>query len=232
MRVEVLASADAAARRAASIIAESAREAITARGTFVLATSGGSTPWVMLRYLASEDVPWSKVVLCQVDERIAPDGDPDRNLTQLRRALLEHLPEPIGQLCAMPVNVDNFDISARLYHDTVAVVAGHPAVFDVIHLGLGEDGHTASLVPGDPVLAVDDSDVAISDVYAGRRRMTLTYPVLNRARSLLWVVTGASKASMLARLKANDPTIPAGRVRPERAILITDREASSAISTD
>jgi 6-phosphogluconolactonase len=227
MRAEVLASADAVAKRAASVIAEFAREAVAARGVFVLATSGGSTPWRMLRYLADEAVPWSKVVLCQVDERIAPDGNPDRNLTHLRRALVEHLPEPLGQLCAMPVDVKTIDIAARSYDDTVALVAGHPPVFDLIHLGLGEDGHTASLVPGDPVLAVDDMDVAVSGVYAGRRRMTLTYPVLNRARCILWVVTGASKAPMLARLMANDPTIPAGRVRADRAILIADHDASS-----
>lgn len=226
MHEETLPDTDAVARRAAGVIAESAREAVAARGRFLLATSGGSTPWLMLRYLAHEDVPWSKVSLFQVDERIAPAGHADRNLTHLERSLLAELPEPPGGVYPMPVEIDQSALAARLYDDTVGLVAGDPSIFDLIHLGLGEDGHTASLLRGDPVLDVDDVDVAVSGLYHGRLRLTLTYPVLNRARRLLWVVTGAAKAPMLARLRLGDRTIPAGRVCAGRALILSDRAAS------
>ena len=226
MREEILADADAVAHRAADVIADAAREAVASRGRFVLATSGGSTPWVMLRYLSALDVPWPKVELFQVDERIAPAGDADRNLTHLTHSLLDHLPTPLGAVHAMPVEMTESAEAARCYADTVLLVAGNPAIFDLVHLGLGDDGHTASLVPNDPVLDETKSVVAVSGVYAGRRRLTLTYPVLNRARCILWVVTGAAKADMLGRLRLADRTIPAGRVRSDRALLLADRAAS------
>ncbi len=226
MRQEILADVDAVARRAAEVIAEAAYDAVAERGRFLLATSGGSTPWLMLRYLADLAVPWSRVELFQVDERIAPAGHADRNLTSLERSLLDRLQEPMGGVHAMPVDVDDPQQAARRYADTVSLVAGKPSVFDMVHLGLGEDGHTASLVPNDPILDVDGTDVGVSEVYAGRRRMTLTYPVLNRARQILWVVTGAAKAPMLDRLRRGDQTIPAGRVRSDHAILLADRAAS------
>jgi len=226
MREEILADVDAVARRAAEVIADAAREAVAARDRFVLATSGGSTPWLMLRHLADLQVPWARVELFQADERIAPRGHADRNLTSLTQSLLDHLPEPLGGVHAMPVEVHDSQQAARRYADTVTLVAGNPAVFDMIHLGLGEDGHTASLIPDDPILDVDSAEVGVSGVYAGRRRLTLTYPVLNRARRILWVVTGAAKVPMLDRLRCGDPTIPAGRVRSVHALLLADRAAS------
>lgn len=226
MRQEILADADAVARRAAAVIAAAAREAVAERGRFLVATSGGSTPWVMLRYLADLDVPWAQVHLFQVDERIAPAGHADRNLTSLTRSLLDHLPAPLGGIHAMPVEMESVDEMALHYSNTVALLAGKPPVFDLIHLGLGEDGHTASLIPNDPVLDESTAAVAVSGVYVGRRRLTLTYPVLNHARQILWVVTGAAKAPMLARLERGDRTIPAGRVRSDRALLLADRAAS------
>ncbi|MBV8397430.1 MAG: 6-phosphogluconolactonase [Acetobacteraceae bacterium] len=107
-----------------------------------------------------------------------------------------------------------------------------PAVLDLVHLGLGPDGHTASLVPGDPVLDVTDTDVALSGVYQGRRRMTLTYPIINRARRILWLVTGSEKAGPLVRLRAADPSIPAGRVRQGQALVLADRAAASGLGTN
>lgn len=226
MREEILADIDAVARRAAEVIAESAREAVAARGKFILATSGGSTPWLMLRELADQDLPWSRVELFQVDERIAPTGDADRNLTHLEESFLTHLRAPLGGLHAMPVEISDAQEAARRYAETVRGVAGTPAVFDLVHLGLGEDGHTASLVPHDPVLEESRSDVAVSGAYLGRRRLTLTYPVLDHARRILWVVTGAAKAPMLSRLRLGDRTIPAGRVRGDHALLLADDAAS------
>ena len=225
MNIEVLPDAAAAARRAAAVIAEDARRAIAARGRFVMAVSGGHTPWLMLRDLATEDVPWSGIHVVQVDERIAPAGDPDRNLTRLRESLLAHAPLAPEQIHAMPVEAADLEEAARSYARTLEGICGAPPVLDLAHLGLGPDGHTASLVPGDPVLAVEDRDVALTGVYMGRRRMTLTYPVLDRARRVLWLVTGSEKAAMLPRLLSGDASIPAGRVAPRNALVLADRAA-------
>jgi 6-phosphogluconolactonase len=225
MKVEVLADADAAARRAAAFIAGEARSAVAARGRFVMAVSGGHTPWVMLRALAGEDVPWENVHVFQVDERIAPLGDAERNLTHLRESLLERAPLPPDQIHAMPVEEADLASAAASYVRTLQRVAGSPPTLDLAHLGLGPDGHTASLVPDDPVLEVTDQDVALAGVYQNRRRMTLTYPMLNRSRRILWLITGAEKSEMVARLRAADATIPAGRVSQSHALLLTDRAA-------
>ena len=223
MEMEVLADAAAVARRAAATVAAEAREAVAARGRFTLAVSGGRTPWLMLRALAGEDVPWGGLHLFQVDERVAPDRDPDRNWTHLRESLLDRAPMRPDQAHAMPVDSPDLAAAAARYAQTLGEIAGQPPVLDLVHLGLGPDGHTASLVPGDPVLDVSDADVALAGVYQGRRRMTLTYPVLNRARRVLWVVTGSEKAGMLGRLSSGDTSIPAGRVRQDRALVLTDR---------
>src|SRR5207247_1780473 len=212
MKLEVFDDADSVARAAAATIAAAARTAIDARGRFALAVSGGHTPWIMLRALAEEDIPWAGVHVCQVDERVAPDGHPDRNLTHLRETLLEHTPLPPNQLYAMPVESPDLDSASKRYAVTLQEIAGSPTVLDLVHLGLGPDGHTASLVPGDLVLDVTDADVAPTGIYQGRRRMTLTYPMLNRARRVLWVVTGGEKVEMFRRLRDGDVSIPAGRV--------------------
>jgi 6-phosphogluconolactonase len=232
MEKEILADADAVARKAAAIIAAEAREAVGVRGRFVVAVSGGRTPWLMLRALAGEDVPWDGVHLVQVDERIAPAGDPDRNWTHLRESLLDNAPLRPAQVHAMPVELPDLDAAAARYAQVLAEVAGRPPVLDVVHLGLGPDGHTASLVPGDAVLDIADADVALTGIYQGRRRMTLTYPILNRSRRVLWVVTGGDKAAMLGRLYAGDESIPAGRVRQDRALLLADRAAAPHIGRD
>jgi 6-phosphogluconolactonase len=226
MKIEILADADAVAQEAAAIIAADARDAVAERGRFILAVSGGHTPWVMLRDLAQEEVPWANVHLAQVDERVAPPGHADRNLTHLHESLLERAPLPPDQLYAMPVELTDLQVAAKQYAATLAKIAGSPPLLDLVHLGLGPDGHTASLVPDDPVLQVDDAEVAVTGVYQGRRRLTLTYPVLNRARRVLWLVTGAEKVEMLARLRAADPSIPAGRVNQESALVLADRAAA------
>jgi len=230
MKIEVLADPEAVSRQAAALIAAQAREATTARGKFVLAVSGGHTPWQMLRELANEDVPWQAVHVVQVDERVAPAGDPDRNLTHLRESLLSHAPLAPEQIHAMPVEEPDLAAAAESYAQTLREIAGLPPVLDLAHLGLGPDAHTASLVPHDPVLNVTDADVALTGIYLGRRRMTLTYPMLNRARRILWLVTGADKAEMLVRLRDGDKTIPAGRVRSDQATVLADRAAGARIS--
>jgi 6-phosphogluconolactonase len=225
IETQILADADAVAKEAAKLIAAKARAAATARGRFVMAVSGGHTPWQMLRVLANEVVPWESVHVVQVDERIAPSGDPDRNLTHLRESLLEHAPLPAEQIYEMPVEGPDLESAALNYARTLQQIAGKPPVLDLVHLGLGPDGHTASLVPNDPVLNINDRDVALTGIYQNHRRMTLTYPMLNRSRQILWVVTGAEKAGMLARLRDADVSIPAGRIRREEALVIADRAA-------
>jgi 6-phosphogluconolactonase len=229
MRIEVLADAEAVARRAAEAIAEQARAAIAARGRFTVAISGGRTPWAMLRVLGGLDVPWASVHAFQVDERVAPAGDADRNLTQMRATLLDQPQTRLVQIHAMPVESPDLDQAAVEYARTLARVAGSPPILDLVHLGLGADGHTASLVPNDPVLDVVGTDVAVTGTYQGRRRMTLTYPAIDRSRCVLWLITGADKAAMLARLQRGDRGIPAGRIEPSHALVLADRAAARDI---
>jgi len=226
LKIEVLADAESVARRAAALIAAEARSAAALRGRFVMAVSGGHTPWIMLRALASETVPWQAVHIVQVDERVAPAGDPDRNLTHLQASLLDAVPLRPQQIHAMLVESPDLEAAAKQYAQTLNEIAGSPAVLDLVHLGLGPDGHTASLVPGDPVLEITNSDVALTGIYQGRRRMTLTYPVINRARHILWVVTGAEKVAMLTRLRNADASIPAGRVCSQDALVLADSAAA------
>jgi 6-phosphogluconolactonase len=229
MKIEILADADAVAQEAAAIIAAEARASVAARRRFIMAVSGGRTPWHMLRALAGEDVPWESVHVVQVDERVAPAGDPDRNFTHLRESLLEHAPLRPEQIYAMPVEEKDLAAAAAHYALTLREIAGTPPVLDLAHLGLGPDGHTASLVPGDPVLDVTDADVALTGVYQGRSRMTLTYPILNRARRVLWLVTGSDKGEPFVRLRNGDWSIPAGRVRQDHALVLADRTAAGPL---
>jgi 6-phosphogluconolactonase len=224
--IEVLTDADAVATRAASFIAEEARNAVAERGRFCIAVSGGHTPWQMLKLLGALSLPWERVHLFQVDERVAPAGDADRNLTHIRESLLT-APLPAAQLHPMPVEDADLKMAAVRYARELQRLAGTPPTLDLVHLGLGTDGHTASLVPNDPVLEVADSAVALTQPYQNRRRMTLTHPVLDRARRVLWVVTGAEKQSAVQRLTEADRSIPAGRVRADNALLLVDRAAAS-----
>jgi 6-phosphogluconolactonase len=226
MNVEILPDVASLAKRAAAVIAADARAAVSTRGRFVMAVSGGKSPWLMLADLANEDVPWANVHVFQIDERIAPAGDPDRNYVHLRDSLLQHAPIPPEQIYAMPVELPDSEAAAKEYAHTLEGIAGKPPVLDLAHLGLGPDGHTASLIPGDPVLDVTDRDVAITGVYQGRRRMTLTYPVINRSRRILWLVSGKDKVSAFPKLRAADPSIPAGRISQSQALLLADRDAA------
>ena len=224
--LRILSDADAVAAEAALRIAREAREAIASRGRFLLAVSGGRTPWVMLRALARETLPWDRIHIFQVDERVAPEGHADRNLTHLRASLLPQAPVPEANIHPMPVTLPDLEVAASGYAAELEREAGCPPVLDLVHLGMGSDGHTASLIPGDAALGVHDAEVAQCGVYQGRQRLTLTYPVINRARRILWVVTGAEKAPMLTRLLAADRTIPAGGVVRDRAVVLADRAAA------
>lgn len=230
METRILEDAGAVAREAARFLIDEARRAIAARGRFSLALSGGSTPWRMLGCLAPGDLDWERVEVFQVDERVAPAGSEERNLTHLEAGLARRVPLPARQVHAMPVDAADLDGAARAYAARLRAVTGEPALLDLVHLGLGADGHTASLVPGDTVLETRDAEVAMTAApYQGRRRMTLTRPALDRARVLLWLVTGAGKADVLRRLHEGDPGIPAGRVSRERAVVFADRAAAASL---
>jgi 6-phosphogluconolactonase len=215
-----------AARAAARFVAACAREAASKRGICVMAFSGGNTPRAMLTALVAEDLPWRELHIFQVDERNAPRGRSERNLTLLEETFPGKTPLTLDALHAMPVEEADLEAGAKRYARSLAATAGSPVVLDLVHLGLGDDGHTASLVPGDAALQVDDRDVAVSGEYQGHRRMTLTLPLLNRARQRLWLVTGAAKRAMLARLLAGDESIPAGRVHQDNSVIFADQAAA------
>ncbi len=213
--LQVLADPAAVALTAAALVADRARTAVGATGTFSFAVSGGRTPWAMFAELGKQEMPWEQVVIYQVDERVAPAGDPDRNLSHLREAL-GSAPAVVK---AMPVNDPDLDGASAAYADSL------PVRFDLVHLGLGPDGHTASLVPGDPVLDVTDRLVATTNPYQGHPRMTMTYPALARAEQILWLITGADKREPLSRLLAGDQSIPAGRVEAGASLALVDQAA-------
>jgi 6-phosphogluconolactonase len=220
--LEVVADERAAARRGAELIAAAGRAAVAERGIFELAMSGGRTPWAMLAVLGDlEEMPWGETELFQVDERVAAPGSEDRNLTHLVLGLsLEHQ----SALRPMAVTQRDLDAAAREYESSL------PDALDLVHLGLGPDGHTASLVPGDGVLDVTDRRVAPTEgAYQDHRRMTLTYPALAGARRIVWLVTGADKRGALEKLLAGDESIPAGRVANDDMVVVADEAAAGTV---
>jgi 6-phosphogluconolactonase len=218
LKLEVVGDAEAAAKRGAALIAEAGREGVGERDSFSFAVSGGRTPWRMLALLSDLPLPWDGTQIFQVDERVAPPGSEDRNLTHLILTL------PIERQAVvrpMPVTSRDLDAAAHEYE------AGLPERLDLVHLGLGPDGHTASLVPGDPVLEVADRSVAVTaSAYQGYRRMTLTYPALAAARRIIWLVSGEDKRDALAKLLAGDESIPAGRVENDEMMVVADEAAA------
>lgn len=233
MRLIRATDAEDAARLAASEIATACRLAVAERGRAVVAVSGGETPWGMLRELRLLPLPWAQVHVAQVDERVAPRGDPRRNLARLEQLLVADGPLPPANLLAMPVEDADPPRAAARYQRRLTELAAGPPVLDLVQLGLGGDGHTASLVPGDPVLEIVDRDVALSGEYQGLRRMTLTFPVLDRARRRLWLVTGAAKAARLAELLAgrSEDDAPATRVNRADSVVVADEAAIAAAGT-
>jgi 6-phosphogluconolactonase len=225
MKIEIFPDVSATAHAAATFLAAECRAAVTARGRFVVALSGGTTPWLMLRVLTREDIPWDAVHVFQADERVAAAGTADRNLTHLLDTLSDGPLKP-EQIHPMPVDYRSLEEAAQRYEQMITAIAGTPPVLDVAHLGLGADGHTAALLPRDPALHVTDAEVAVTGMYQGRRRLTLTYPILNRSRRILWLITGREKAAVLARLRAGDVSIPAGAVRRDHAVIFADRGAA------
>lgn len=224
--VDVVAT-DELGARAATYIAHALRTAVGQRGRATVAFSGGSSPHPMFEALVDDDVPWEHVHVLQVDERVAPDGHDDRNLVPLRSLLLDHVAIPDDHVHAMPVTDGSPEDAAAAYAATVAGLTVDGPL-DVVHLGIGADGHTASLVPGQAVLDVTDRTVAATDEYQGRRRVTLTRPPLRSARVQLWLVAGEGKAAATRRMLDGDPAMPATGVLADHAIVLLDHGAASA----
>jgi 6-phosphogluconolactonase len=220
------------ARSAADWLRDEIEAAVAQRGRCLLALSGGRSPWQMLTVLAEEPLPWERLQVLQIDERVVPADDERRNALHLAAELLAPGRLPRGAFHAMPVEQADPDAAATAYEATLECVGGLLPVLDIVQLGLGADGHTASLVPGDPTLDVHDRDVAATGVYQGTRRVTLTFPLLDRARRVLWLVTGEEKADALAKLVAGDRGIPAGRVASVRAAVFADEAAAAKLPPD
>ncbi len=225
----ILPDAEAVAVEAANRIEAALSASVAARGRFALAVSGGSTPWSMFAELGRRPLPWGAVDLFQVDERVAPLGSEERNLTQLE-SILNASPELASvRTHPMPVDAHDLDMSCRAYSQLLWDLLGYPPEFDLVHLGLGADGHTASLFPDDPALRVDELDVSLTRIHAGWRRMTLTLGAINASRQILWVVTGESKAEALAALVEGTQPLPANRIRRGAACILADRAAARLV---
>jgi 6-phosphogluconolactonase len=227
METEVVPGGPAAlADRTGVWLADRIWAAVAARRTAHVAVSGGSTPTEMFEALAVLPLPWDRVHVWQVDERVAPDGDPDRNATTLQTVLL-------SKVRATPhlFDVTNPDLDAAIAAYNAAMQAECGGVFDVVHLGMGADGHTASWPPGDPVVEVTDSDVARCGEFNGRIRLTLTVPAVNRAREVMFEVAGTDKAAVVAKLVRGDPSIPASRVRRDGTVVLLDEAAAADLAS-
>jgi 6-phosphogluconolactonase len=220
--VEVIAtdSDEQAAHRAVELIESAGAAAIRERGRFNFAVSGGKSPWRMFELLSDSSLDWSRTSMFQVDERIAPTGSRERNLTHLVLSL------PLACQSAirpMPVGAEDLEAAAAEYEYSL------PDRLDLIHLGIGPDGHTASLVPDDPVLEVDDRAVALTAAeYQGSRRMTLTYPAIERARKVFFLILDGDKREAFERLLDGDRSIPAGRVSNPDMVVVTDIRTHAA----
>ena len=225
---QVYATVEEADRHGADWLAESIIKSVAHRGTCAMAVSGGRSPWPMFAILARrDDIPWDRITLFQVDERIAPEGDEARNYTHLKSNLLAQRPELVIHTHPMPVNEDDLEEACAKYTRLLEEACGTPPVLDIIHLGLGPDGHTASLVPGDGVLQTEDREVDLTvGEYQGRRRMTLTYPCINRARRIMWQVVGEGKAEALKQMRSGDPSMPGSKIATAQAVIFADAAAA------
>ena len=225
-RIQVVPSAEAAAVRGAQVLADLLRRAIHAHGNVTFAISGGSTPWGMFEGLLNDTtVEWPSVHLFQVDERVAPDGDAERNWTKIKELFIDNGPIVESQAYAMPVTATDLYAACGSYQQLIRSIRPSGRI-DVVQLGLGEDGHTASLAPGDSVCDVTDADVATtSDPFNGHHRMTLTRGALNRSGTIVWQVLGSSKNIALRKLLDGDLSIPAGHLNHADAIVVADAAA-------
>jgi 6-phosphogluconolactonase len=206
--------------------------ALAAKGTFRVSLSGGSTPKTLYGLLASDEFrsrfPWQLVSWYWGDERFVPYDDPASNYRMTREAMLAKAPVPAENIHPIPTDGTPQD-AARRYERTLRQASGATArpLFDVTLLGLGIDGHTASLLPGDPVLEERERWVAVVSHGRPEIRITMTYPALDSSRRVAFLVTGREKAAILQTIRAGGSQVPAARVRPlGELIWFVDRAAA------
>lgn len=231
MTLHVAPTPESLARQAAGFIADESRRVLGDSASFTLALSGGRTPERLFRALAAEEVDWPRVHLLQVDERAVEADSPDRNFAAIRTELLDRIAIPDDRVHPMPAASGDLPGAARAYGEALRAVAGADGRLDLVHLGLGEDGHTASLLPDDPALESAD-DVVVSREYAGHRRLSLSLATICRARRRLWLVEGRAKADVLRRVLGGDATVPAGRVKREDSVFFVDKDAAALLPAE
>jgi len=217
-RVVVHPDPQTASETTAREIAAVVRSAVEQGGVANIALSGGNTATSMLAALSRQEVPWARVHVYQVDERVAPDGDANRNATALTAELLDAVPLPSGNIHLLPVTATNLD-------DAASAFGARLPRFDVVHLGMGNDGHTASWPPGDPVIEVRHQPIAVVGPFNGHLRMTVTPAVTSPSHLIVFLIVGVSKREPLAAMLAGDPAIPASHVPRERTVVHVDRAA-------
>jgi 6-phosphogluconolactonase len=228
----VLRTADDVADAAAQAFVQATRTAAAARARAFVALPGGSTPLPSFALLAGpyrDRVPWDLVELYWADERAVGPDDPKSNYRAAKEAFLDHVPVDAAHVHRMMAEAADLDSGARRYEEELEDVPTNPdglPVFDLVWLGMGADGHTASLCPNESSLAVTDR-LVVATWPAGydTARLTLTYPVLNAAREVLFVVTGAEKAATVAAVRAG-ADLPATRVRAARTTWLLDAAAA------
>jgi len=226
----VLPDADAVARAAAEVFAASAADAVDARGRFTVALSGGSTPRALHARLAGGDVagalgllPWGRTFVFFGDERAVPPADPASNYRMARQTLLSHVPVPASHVFRMEGEAADRDAAARRYEEALRGETAVGGGLDLVFLGLGDDGHTASLFPGSPALAETSrgggaAPAPPSGTPPGRK--THTMPARAAARRVVFLVTGEGKRQAFARVRtAAQPLVPAARVTAREGVL-------------
>ena len=243
---EVFPDDKALAERAAGLIYDAAREAITARGRFMFALTGGSGPKMTYQLLAQatpEQMDWSKVFVFLGDERFVPYTDENSNFGMCRKLLLDHVPVPKDQVLPIPTDTKTVEEAAAAYAETLSRVFGMPATgappaLDMILLGMGDDGHCASLFPGLPSLKVDDSwtlSTPPGTLPPPVDRISVTFPVLNAARNVLFLVEGAKKARAVSEVLEGGAAVdvhPSAGVQPAsgKLLWLLDRTAAERLA--
>ncbi|BBD61114.1 6-phosphogluconolactonase [Nostoc sp. HK-01] len=220
-QVEILSDQSALVARSLELILSKLETAIAQRGQFTIALSGGSTPKPLYEAIAAKDLPWDKIHVFWGDERYVPPDHPDSNELMARRAWLDRVDIPAANIHAMPTLDADPALSAAKHEQDLQeffhTAPGEFPALDVILLGMGDDAHTASLFPHTDALKVSDRLITVGNK-DGNPRITFTYPFINAARSVIFVVAGANKRPALAKVfapEADDFSYPSRLIRPQ-----------------
>ncbi len=220
-----------------TLIIERVRTALTERQSCSIALSGGSTPQPLYAALALADLPWDRIQIFWGDERYVPASNPDSNYGMTRRVWLDLVPIPAANVHPMPTDLSQPQLAAAEYDRQITahfgLESGSIPVFDIVLLGMGDDGHTASLFPHTTALSVVDRLVTVGDK-DGQPRLTFTFPLINQARSTIFLVSGASKQTALTAVFASTGDItayPSRGVKPQGELLwLLDAAAGELVS--